>query len=231
MKTVESNVRSNSGTMRLWSVCGVARPLIPCLGSQSRIDALHRDALLDRADQRAQVAADALCFVHPRNALDGRHVGPVRRSCLRPLFTRDGRYGDRGARASFVLRGSRVQLDLSVHRACDTVEVNALMRAIPAGDMAKIAADALLLVNARNDLVIKIEVFPFRHAIERQPAKIIDGVEALGTHPALEALGHVFDNAITVVHNRGADLDRARAKQNELRGVAPRFDASDAGKR
>ena len=51
------------------------------------------------------------------------------------------------------------------------IDVNALMRAVPAGDVAEIAADALVGVDARHDLVVQVEVLPlgdFRDATGRE---------------------------------------------------------------
>ena len=42
------------------------------------------------------------------------------------------------------------------------VEMDALVRAIPAGDVAQVAADAFLGIDARHDLVIQIQVLPLR---------------------------------------------------------------------
>ena len=50
-------------------------------------------------------------------------------------------------------------------------------------------------------------------------------------HPCEEAVGHVFDDAVAVVHDGGADLHGAAAEQDELGGVAPGGDAADAGDR
>src|ERR1051326_265182 len=45
-----------------------AHPLCPGLGGAARIHLLHGDALLHRADQPAEITADALLFVHTRHA-------------------------------------------------------------------------------------------------------------------------------------------------------------------
>ncbi len=124
-----------------------------------------------------------------------------------------------------------MQLDGAVHGASGAVKMNALVRAIPAGDVAKIAADALLLVDAGDDLVIQVQVLPVGDAGERKAAKILDAVEALGAHPVFQPLGHVFDDAIAVVHDRGAHLHGAAAEQDELRRIAPVCNASNARKR
>ena len=40
------------------------------------------------------------------------------------------------------------------------VEVDALVRAVPAGGVAELAADALVFMDARDDLVVEVEVLP-----------------------------------------------------------------------
>ena len=62
-----------------------------------------------------------------------------------------------------------------------------------------------------------------------QAAEIVDGAEAFLVHPVAEAVDHVLDDAVAVVHGGGADLHRAAAEQDELRRVAPAGDAADAG--
>ena len=109
------------------------------------------------------------------------------------------------------------------------VQVNALVRAIPAGDVAEIAADARVAVDARHDPVIEIEVLPLGDLGQREAAEIVEGAEAFFVHPVGEAVDHVFHDAIAVVHGGGADLHGAASEQDELGGLAPAGDAADAG--
>ncbi len=67
-----------------------------------------------------------------------------------------------------------MQLHMPIHRPRHAIQMNALVRAIPARNVAQVAANALLLVDARHNLVIQIQVLPLRHSIQRQPAKILD---------------------------------------------------------
>ena len=60
-----------------------------------------------------------------------------------------------------------MQLHMAVHWAGDAVEMNALMRAIPAGNVTKVAADALLFVDVRNNLVVQVKVLPLGHLRQR----------------------------------------------------------------
>ena len=82
----------------------------------------------------------------------------------------------RGMRASGVrrFRATLVQLgdrrDGDARRGCArfarcpggacAVEMDALVRAVPAGDVAEVAADALLAIDARDDLVVQVEMLP-----------------------------------------------------------------------
>ena len=63
----------------------------------------------------------------------------------------------------------------------------------------------------------------------REAAEIVDGAEAFLVHPVAEAVDHVFDDAVAVVHDGGADLHGAAAEQDELGRFAPAGDAADAG--
>ena len=73
----------------------------------------HRDAAIDRADEHAEIAADALRLVDDGNAA--------------------------------AVRGG---------------EIDALMRAIPRRDVAKLAADAEFRIDLGDDPVIQVEVAP-----------------------------------------------------------------------
>ena len=59
-----------------------------------------------------------------------------------------------------------MQFHVAVHRAPHAVQMNALVRAVPAGDVTKVAANALLLVDVRDDFVVQVQVLPFGHAIQ-----------------------------------------------------------------
>ena len=111
------------------------------------------------------------------------------------------------------------------------IEMDALVRAVPAGGVAELAADALVFVDVRDDFVVEVEVLPLGDVGERAAAEVVEGVEAFAAHPGEEAVGHVFDDAIAVVHDGGADLHGAGAEEDELGGVLPGGDAADAGDR
>ena len=127
-----------------WTSSGHGRAaLLPTFKAQAVLHALHRDAAIDRADERTEIAADALGFIHMGDAVRG-----VRRLSGAPTPS------------SF---GIGVRVGASDNRL-SRPQMNALMRAVPAGDDAEFAADAFVFMNARHDLEIQIEVFPFRRS-------------------------------------------------------------------
>ena len=81
-----------------------------------------------------------------------------------------------------------VDFDVSVHSFAPPgpltrSKMDALVRAVPAGDMAKLAADAVRLIDLRDDPVVQIQVLPLRHLRQALPAKIFDGYKSLFIHP------------------------------------------------
>ncbi len=137
------------------------------------------------------------------------------------FFARDGRGGNRRARAKLHRRRPIVQLDRPVHRTRCAIHVDALMSAVPACDVAEGTTDTRLLVDVGHDLVVQVEMLPLGDASDGQAAKILECGKAFGAHPVLESLGHVFDDAIAVVHHRRADLNRPSTQQHELHRVTP----------
>src|ERR1700733_9921738 len=109
--------------------------------------------------------------------------------------------------------------------------MNALVRAIPAGDVAEIATNALLGMDARHDAVIQIQVLPLRDPRQGEAAEAVEVGETLLIHPIREAVGHVLHNAVTIVHGGGTHLQGATPEQNELGSFPPTRDAADAGDR
>ena len=102
------------------------------------------------------------------------------------------------------------------------------MRAVLAGDVAELAADAQVAIDVRDDLVIQVEVAPILHVGHGAAAKILDGAIAMRVHVLREAVDHVLDDAETVVHGRGADLHGGGADGDVLGSVIPEADAADA---
>src|ERR1035438_2372814 len=183
-----------------------AGPLGPGLGRGSGFDFGHGDAIFHRADEPAEIAADTLRFVDAGNARGGSGAA----GGAQGFGFRHGRHGDGGGRGGFV-------------------DVDALVRAVPAGDVAEIAADAGIAIDARYDAVVQVEVLPLGYLGDGEAAEVFDGAEAFLVHPVGEAIDHVFHDAVAVVHGGGTDLHGATAQQNEFRRLAPTRNAADAG--
>ena len=64
-----------------------------------------------------------------------------------------------------------MQLYMTIDGSGDAIEMNALVRAVPACNVAKIAANALLLVDVRDDFVIEIQVLPLVTFGKESPRK------------------------------------------------------------
>ena len=100
--------------VRVVHAYGAAGALIPRLGGSPLSTSHHGDAVFDRADQRAQIAAHAFGFVHARNARQRRGIRPVRGGIGGALLARDRRDGDEARLRRFDRCGLRVQLDVAV---------------------------------------------------------------------------------------------------------------------
>src|SRR5581483_1749174 len=85
-------------------------------------------------------------------------------------------------------------------------QINALVRAVLARDVAKIAANALVVIDSRNALIVQIERFPFLERGNRQPAKLRDRSKPLGRQIIVQTLDHVRHDSKTIMHYRRADL-------------------------
>src|SRR6185437_14906407 len=102
-----------------------------------------------------------------------------------------------------------------------SILIDALVGSVPAGGVAKAAADAGFGIDAGDDLVVEVEAAPVGDAVEGASAEVFDRGETLALHPLGELVLHAFDDAEAVVHRCGADLHGSAAEQQELRGVAP----------
>ncbi|MCY1434090.1 hypothetical protein D9M71_501350 [compost metagenome] len=106
-----------------------------------------------------------------------------------------------------------------------------LVRGVFAGDMAASAADAGVLIDFGDDLVVDVQVLPVGGVAHGATAEVLQAAVALTVHPAREAVFHVFDDAKAMQHRCCAYLHGAAAQGNELGGVAPAADAADAADR
>ncbi len=158
-------------------------------------------------DQPTEIAADALSFVDARDAM--RRSVAV--GCLRTIELSNR--SDGGGRQS---SGRSGQMD-------------ALVGAVPAGDVAEIAADAFFGMNAGDDLVVQVQMFPLGDFRNRVTEEIADRRKAFCVHPIAQPIDHVFHDAVAIVHRGGTHLHRTAAEQDELGGLAPSGNAADAG--
>ena len=76
----------------------------------------------------------------------------------------DWRHGDRRMAGGLNFSGLCVKFDMAIDRATHAIEMDTLMRAIPAGGVAKVATDTLLFVNSRHDLIVQVQIFPLGDA-------------------------------------------------------------------
>src|SRR5665213_1534295 len=98
--------------LRRRTVRGAGRAFGPGLRCEARRPLHHCDALVDRANQRAEVAANALCLVYSRDALERDGIWPDVR--LRWIELGDWRHGNR---LEPVQARLGVDFDLSVHNS------------------------------------------------------------------------------------------------------------------
>src|SRR5882724_7359871 len=152
----------------------------------------HGDAIIDGANQRAKIAADAILLAHLGNRLAGN-----------------------AAWAQSV--------------TVWIYQIDALMRPIFAGNIAEVAPDALVIVDAGNALIAQVQCFPLLNGGNGFPNQIHHTFVTFRIEIIVQAFDHIFDDAETVVHDRSANLHARRAQRNELGSVTPVADSADAG--
>src|SRR5262249_34900102 len=136
-------------------------------------------------------------------------------------------YGDMLTAFVLALRGRRV-FAITRMAVALAVEMNTLVRTIPASGVAEFTSDAFFFVDARHDFVIQVEMLPFLHPPEALALKFGNRRETLFAHPIRQAVAHVIHNTVAIVHHRCADLHVAAAQKQKLDGIAPIGDAADA---
>src|SRR5690242_9000788 len=102
------------------------------------------------------------------------------------------------------------------------------MSAVLASGVAELATDAEIFVDARDDLVVEVQVAPIHDVGDSAAAEIFNGAETMIIHVGGEAVGHVLDDAEAIMHRRGADLNARRAEGDMLGGVGPIANTSNA---
>src|SRR5258708_2921030 len=86
-------------------------------------------------------------------------------------------------------------------------------------------------MDARDDLVIQIEILPLDYSRHANATRIVKGAESFGVNPVGQSIGQVLNNAESVMHRRRALLDSSSAEQNELRRVLLARNSADSGDR
>ena len=105
------------------------------------------------------------------------------------------------------------------------------MCAVFAGDVAKIAADAVFFIDVSLYVVIEIEISPIGHAVDRFADDVVDRSKTFLVEIIIQPVDHVLDDAVAVMHHGSADLNISGAEQHKLNRVAPSVDAADAADR
>src|ERR1039458_787026 len=106
-----------------------------------------------------------------------------------------------------------------------------LVCAVLARDVAKIAADALVVVDGGDALVMQVEPLPLLQRGHGFADEFAHALHALSVEVIVQTVGHVLHDAKTMVHDRRANLHARRAERDELRRIPPGRDAADAGDR
>src|ERR1700679_3641125 len=208
-----------------WRNQTLSRTLFPTFKWQAVGQTLHCDAVFNGTNQRAEIAANTMVFIHARDTFEWSNRA-------HPPHTPRVEFRNRRRRDdSCCLRLDHCRSTHRVRRRRRSVQMNTLMRTIPACRIAKLTTYAEILVNPRNNLIVKIELLPLLNIGKRQPAKIFNRSKTLLSHPRKQAILHILNDAIPIMHRRSTHLHIAATKQNKLRSIAPTRYTSDTGKR
>ena len=108
------------------------------------------------------------------------------------------------------------------------IEGDGLMAAVLTRGIAAAAADAFLTVEGgiHDSVAVKVSGgVEIRQLLAYQIRQVLD---AAFSHIVLQPQHEVIDDAVTVLHHGSAHLHVAAAQLDELQGVAPCLDATDA---
>ena len=97
-----------------------------------------------------------------------------------------------------------------------------MVRGVAAGDVAQVAANAFLLIDARDRLEGQVKILEVRDALQASPDDIRNVRESLLVHPVGQALAQILDDAEPVVHHGGTNLETAGTEEQELSCILPR---------
>src|SRR5881396_1904048 len=112
--------------------------------------------------------------------------------------------------------------------APSAIEMNALVRSIPARRVTQFTSNAFFFMNSGHNLVVQIQMLPLLYPIETLPLKLCNLPEPFLAHPVPQPIGHVFHNSVSVMHHCRADLHVAASQQQKFRRVAPIRNAADS---
>src|SRR4051812_17400331 len=105
-----------------------------------------------------------------------------------------------------------MRIPLAIH----LLPIKALVSTILACDITEIAADAIFNVDMGLDVIIKVQISPVGDALDGPANYLVDARKALLVKIVVEAVDHIFDDAIAIMHNGGVDLNRAGSEQHKL---------------
>ena len=105
------------------------------------------------------------------------------------------------------------------------------MRTVFASDVAKVALNAVLDIHVRFDVVVEIEMPPVSNAVHRFADDVVNRGETFLVEVVVQAVNHVLDDAVAIVHNGRADLNTPGTEEHELDSVPPCVDAADTADR
>ena len=91
------------------------------------------------------------------------------------------------------------------------VKLETLMSPVFTRDITKITANTVLIVDMCFYIIVKVEVSPIGHPIHRFADDVVDRCKAFVVEVLVQAIDHVLNNAVAVMHHGRADLDIARA--------------------
>src|SRR6267378_536021 len=157
-------------------------------------------------------------FNHVNTVFDGTHV--IAEAAANTILLAHVNAGTRVHGFFLAVRLNVIRLRLD-YAAVLGDKVDALVGGVVTGDVAKIAADAFLLVDSRDSTKRKVKMIEIGHAVQAASHHVGDSCEAFFVHPVGQAIAQVFHNAETIVHYRGADLQGAGAEQQKFRCIAP----------
>ena len=107
-----------------------------------------------------------------------------------------------------------------------SLEADGLVSTVLAGDITPSAADTFVTVNLGEDHGLAVEVGWHDDILELFADEFLEFDDAAFCHIVLQAEDEVVDDAVTVLHDSGADLNVTATELDKFQCVAPSLDAS-----